>query len=400
MRSSIRAVCCVVPAGALCAFVFAAACTWGIYDGSYDGGPAEGRSPWYADGGQFGGSSDAAADGPRPYDDSGSDAGPLFPPLPSPRSAFATIEFNYRAYVFGGKDATGAPTRTVFAFEHQPQPEWENHCQGGGCRWVKLSDMPVARYGHAAASLMGMGVSGIFVIGGYDASGNPIPGIDRYDAMTDSWTSFGSLPTPRGEIAVAVDNPTYPTLIVAGGATQPGGSALTTVDSYNALSNTWNGANNVGQSIPPLSTARRGASGASAGGYAAVIGGAPSQSSIEHLFGSSRMWSSSGPPLSRGRGYAAAVTSSLVSSGNGGFVNNGAEVVLVLGGSDGATVLSEMEAYVPGAGIIGLPPMPTPRKWLGAAHVERIVIAIGGEDANGRVLDLMEVFNTQTGRWY
>lgn len=351
--------------------------------------------------------SDAAADAGGGAGDA-AEAGLAVARLPAPRSAFAIGQYNQRVLVFGGKDSTGAPTKTVFAYDPT------------GNAWTQLSDMPVARYAHgAAAPQAGTGNANvIFVVGGYDANGSAIAEVDRYDAMTDSWTTSAPLPRPRGELSMVLLGAT---VVAAGGATQIDGGALTTVDFYSltrgfgvadgGLSGQWQDADGGinGLRIPPLNTPRKGAASAPCATCTAVLsgqspgvyGGAPSLSSIETLTGSgSPTWISTGAALSHGRGYAAAVVAYGVRGGDGGLVTtSGGASILVIGGSDGSGVLGSVEAYVPGGAWSQLAPMPTPRRWLGAAAVGYFVLAIGGEDANGTVLDTVEVYNAQTNTW-
>src|SRR5262249_50518207 len=66
-------------------------------------------------------------------------------------------------------------------------------------RWERLSPIPTARSGIAAAVLQGR----IFVVGGERPTGT-FNQVEAYDPKSDRWTSHDRLPTPRHALGAAV----------------------------------------------------------------------------------------------------------------------------------------------------------------------------------------------------
>src|SRR5216117_1827143 len=176
----------------------------------------------------------------------------------------------------------------------------------------------------------------LYVIGGGN-SGGVLSDLQRYDPVTDAWTTLASMPTARaGAVAAAVDN----NLFVIGGrlsAAGPcnGGPYLATVEKYDIDTNTWS-----------------------------TVASLPSP-----------------------RSDLAAVT-------HGGKV-------FIFGGCTGTgTVTNEVDMYDPETDTwtTGLEPMPTPRASLGAGRSGQRVYANGGWDGASS-LSANEVYNIASNSW-
>jgi len=176
----------------------------------------------------------------------------------------------------------------------------------------------------------------LYVIGGGN-SGGVLSDLQRYDPVTDTWTTLASMPTARaGAVAAVVDN----NLFVIGGrlsAAGPcnGGPYLATVEKYDTDTDTWS-------TVAPLPSPR----------------------------------------------------SDLAAVAHGGKV-------FVFGGCTGtASVTSEVDMYNPETNTwtTGLAPMPTARASLVAGHSGQRVYAIGGWNG-GSAVNVNEVYNIAANSW-
>src|SRR5881396_590086 len=175
----------------------------------------------------------------------------------------------------------------------------------------------------------------LYVIGGGN-SGGVLSDLQRYDPVTDAWTTLASMPTARaGAVAAVVDN----NLFVIGGrlsAAGPcnGGPYLATVEKYDTDTDTWS-------TVAPLPSPR----------------------------------------------------SDLAAVAHGGKI-------FVFGGCTGtASVTSEVDMYNPETNTwTGLAPMPTPRASIVAGHSGQRVYAIGGWDGVS-ALNVNEVYNIAGNSW-
>lgn len=201
--------------------------------------------------------------------------------------------------------------------------------------WSSGADGPIpARFDAAQGDTTHAGF--LYVIGGA-SSGGVISDLDRYDPVTDTWTSLASMPTARaGAVAAAVDN----NIFVIGGrlsAAGPcnGGSSLATVEKYDVDANTWT------TGLAPMPNPRSDLAAVAHGGKIFVFGGC---------------------------------------SGTGIFTG-------------------EVDMYNPETDTwsTGLAPMPTARASLVAGHSGQRVYAIGGW--NGASLDVNEVYDIAGNSW-
>ena len=131
--------------------------------------------------------------------------------LPTPREHLAAAVLDSKLYTIGGRTADKGNLPVVEAYDPQSNS------------WERLSDMPTARGGITAGTLLGQ----IHVTGGEDLSGSPNCTFQQHEAFDpgdDSWTTLPLLPTPRhGLASVVVGDQWY----VIGGAEKP--NALTVI---------------------------------------------------------------------------------------------------------------------------------------------------------------------------
>ena len=162
----------------------------------------------------------------------------------------ATAGNDGKIYVFGGLDGSG-PVATAESYDPQTDT------------WTTLPSMRVARWNHRAV----LGANGkIYVIGGYN--GSYLPTVEEYDPVTRTWAMRapmlhrregpGLVSAMNGKIYAIGGRPTLDT---------SGGSALTSVEEYDPLTDTWSEAT-------PIRVAREFLGAAQAGnGKIYVIGG-------------------------------------------------------------------------------------------------------------------------------
>jgi hypothetical protein len=100
--------------------------------------------------------------------------------------------------------------------------------------WTTKVSMPTPRALFAVGVVNGV----LYAVGGYNNSaGNVIPlgTVEAYDPSTNSWTTKGSMPTPRYSLAVGVVNG----ILYAVGGIGGGNTLLGTVEAYDPSTNTW-----------------------------------------------------------------------------------------------------------------------------------------------------------------
>jgi N-acetylneuraminic acid mutarotase len=131
--------------------------------------------------------------------------------------------------------------------------------------WTKLARPPRSVEMPAAGVLDGK----FYLAGGWTPNGASNK-LDVYDPLKNTWATRASMPTARfdGAGAVAAGGLLSQRFYVMGGVSTPGSTfELTTVESYNPLSDTWS-------TGPRLRTPRRGLGAATAGGIIYALGGA------------------------------------------------------------------------------------------------------------------------------
>ena len=226
-------------------------------------------------------------------------------------------------------------------------------------QWTFEPSMPTPRWGlRAVAGLDGT----IYAIGGSDdpTGGHVLGALEAYDAPSRTWTCLSPMPTPRGDVAIAVSCTSgecsdsdedietngqrhrhghgHARIFVFGGSN---GVPLDTVEVYDPRTNSW-------RTAAPLPTART--------GPAAVTG-----------------------------------------TDNRIYVIGGS-----LGGFDNERVTATVEAYNPSSNSWAtVAPLPRPRSHLSAAlGFDGRIYAIGGRDpARGYFLDDVTVYDPEENNW-
>jgi hypothetical protein len=308
---------------------------------------------------------------------SGSDGGSGFAPLPEALTEAACAGgSDGKIYVFGGMNASHAPTQTVYVYDPSSN------------QWATKTPMSFRVYG------AGLGIGTIpgvfFVVGGFDQSGSAASANERFDAFSGQdgiWTQEPPMPTPLGGSAVQGIG----MFIVAGGATSLNSQPVNTVESFQG-DGQWSSA------VPPtLGTARKWLAAAQGpGGSMLAIGGIdgsgqPSQI-VERFDGMG--WSTLPVVMPTARAKLAATTGPN-------------SLVYAVGGFNGTRVLDTTETYQPATNQwLPGPPMPTPREGLCIAFVmgfgQGRLYAIGGDDGASPMLNPMstvEAFDMGSNTW-
>lgn len=153
-------------------------------------------------------------------------------PMPTSRYDFTATAIGNYIYAIGGVDNFGF-LRTVEKYNTESN------------LWVTVAPMI-----HPRSNFVSVTVNNkIFVIGGVNSPGsgtNYLNSTEEYDPGSNVWIVKSNMPTPRSRMAAIVINSA---IYVIGGIGRPGGfspEALTTVEKYNVLTNTWT----IVQSIP------------------------------------------------------------------------------------------------------------------------------------------------------
>lgn len=176
---------------------------------------------------------------------------------PDASSEGAGVAHGGLLYSIGGRILFGTPRPDIWAYD--PTTDTWN---------AALTPMSTGRTGLAVA-VVG---NSIYAIGGRTATGGPCSGfgfaelasVERYDIITDTWTTVASLPSARSDLAAA----TVGGKIYVFGGCRGSGTILADVDVYNPVTDTWSAA------PTDMPTARAGMYAvARKGGTVYVIGG-------------------------------------------------------------------------------------------------------------------------------
>jgi len=197
--------------------------------------------------------------------------------------------------------------------------------------WSPVSPLPVALCCGAATT----GRDGrIYVIGGF-ANGNvQLSNAEAYDPETDTWTSLAPLPAPRAGKLAAVTAPDGRIYAIGG---VNGVSTVATMDAYDPCTDTWTP---VGSMATPRrfldAVLGRGGIIYALGGTVGSVGfpGTQELTTVEAYDPSADTWTAVAP-LSTPRGALAAAV------GRAG-------TIFAIGGFDGSSALSSIEAFTPG----------------------------------------------------
>jgi hypothetical protein len=128
--------------------------------------------------------------------------------------------------------------------------------------WTPRQSMATPRSGLATAVVNDR----IYAIGGHTSGGSPVASMESYDPSSNTWSARAPMSSARANMAAAVINGT---IYAAGGDAAAGGdpaAPLTTVEAYDAVTNTWT-------TKAPMAIARRFPAAAAVNGTLYVIGG-------------------------------------------------------------------------------------------------------------------------------
>jgi len=146
--------------------------------------------------------------------------------MPTARNSFSSSTANSKIYVFGGQ--THAVTTSISSVEeYDPQTDtWDS---------IKTA-MPDSRVASSASVIGGK----IYVIGGWNYVGpniTPYRNVWVYDPLTDAWddSTRMDMPTPRAYLSTSV----FDGKIYAFGGGNATTTALSTVEAYDPVTNTW-----------------------------------------------------------------------------------------------------------------------------------------------------------------
>ncbi len=156
--------------------------------------------------------------------------------------------------------------------------------------WTTLATMPTARAGAAAPVVD----NGIFVIGGRLSAPGPCGGgpylatVEKYDVDTDTWSAVAPLPSPRSDLAAVAHGGK---VFVFGGCA---GTVTDEVDMYDPQTNTWT------TRLAPMPTARASLAAGRSGDRAYLIGGwdgiSPSALNVNEVYDiAGNSWSANTP---------------------------------------------------------------------------------------------------------
>ena len=218
----------------------------------------------------------------------------------------------------------------------------------------------------------------LYVIGGGN-SGGVLRDLQRYDPVTDSWTTLASMPTARaGAVAAVVDN----NIFVIGGRSSAagpcnGGPYLATVEKYDVDTNTWS-------AVASLPSPRSDLAAVTHGGKVFVFGGCTGTGTVTNEVDmydpETDTWTTGLAPMPTPRASFAA--------GHSG------QRVYAIGGSDGASSLNANEVYnIASNSWSTTTPMQTARLEAGTrSHGGRVYVVGGANPAPGSSTDANEVF--------
>ena len=221
----------------------------------------------------------------------------------------------------------------------------------------------------------------LYVIGG-DNSAGVLSDLQRYDPVTDTWTTLTSMPTARaGAAAAVIDDGIF----VIGGRQSTsgpcsGGPYLGTVEKYDVDTNTWS-------TVAPLPNPRSDLAAVAHGGKIFVFGGCTGTASAPSVTNEADMYDPQTNTWTTGLASMPTPRASLVAGHSG-------DKVYAIGGTDGVSASSVNEVYdIPNNSWSTNTPMPTARQEAGVnSHGGRVYVVGGAQPAFGSSTGANEVF--------
>ena len=269
--------------------------------------------------------------------------------MPTPRSEIAATNIGDDIYVIGGFDKSGDPSGAVDVYNVKNNS------------WKSIAPVPQGVHHTAAVSYDGK----IYLVGGF-ISREWIPSNQLliYDPIKDQWTEGKSMPTPRGALNALFVNGT---LYAIGGHT--GDRTLNINEAYDPITNKW-----ISKASMP--TARNHAASAAVDNKIYVVGGrthgitARVNVNVNEMYDThTDKWTAVEPMASNRSGIAA------TSINNSFFVFGGEDLIKSYGNNE--------EYDTQDGRWISQEPMPTPRHGLAAVSVDDRIFVIGGGPKSG-----------------
>jgi N-acetylneuraminic acid mutarotase len=279
--------------------------------------------------------------------------------MPTPRAEITATNIGDDIYVIGGFDESGDTSDVVEIYNVKNNS------------WISIAPMPQAVHHAAAASYDGK----IYVVGGFiSREWIPSDQLFIYDPIKDQWTEGNTMPTPRGALNALFVNGT---LYAIGG--HAGDRTFNTNEAYDPVTNTW-----ISKTSMP--TGRNHAASAAVDNKIYVVGGrtvgisARVNVNVNEMYDTQTgKWTELEPMPSNRSGIAAAA------------INNS---LFVFGGEDLIKTYGDIEEYGTQDGKwISQKPMPTSRHGLAAVSVDDRIFVIGGGPKPGlSVSDVNEIY--------
>ncbi len=239
---------------------------------------------------------------------------------------------------------------------------------GVGEFWTRMAYLPTPRMNLAAAAVNGT----LYALGGWNSPGT-LATVEAYDPATNTWTARTPMPAPRSDFGVGVVNGV---VYAVGGVS---GGTVGTVEAYDPSTDTWT-------AKAPLPTPRYDLAVAVVGGILYAMGGfheAPvcdpaylgspcyeALATVEAYDPATDTWTTKAPMPTPRLMFGAATV-------------NG--IIYAVGGQEPGvnSWLATVEAYDPAADSwTTKAPMPTPRFGHGVGVIDGILYAAGGEVPN------------------
>ena len=280
--------------------------------------------------------------------------------MPEPRQEASPVALGNMIYLIGGYGADGIASTVVQVYEVD------------GKKWRQAAPMAEGLHHIGVAALDGK----IYVVGGFTKSfrdRGPVDSVWQYDPASDRWERRAPLPTPRGDLTVAVlDGRIY---ALGGERFSAAGSKekyepLADVAVYDPKADKW-------EVLPPMRQKRDHLVAAAIGGRIYAVSGRErpiyTLQTVEEYDPQTRTWRERAPmPTGRSGGTAAVVGNRLYVFGGEGNEDNS------LG------TFNQVEVYDPARDSwTQLAPMPLPRHAFGAVVVGKRIYLPGGSIVQG-----------------
>src|SRR5919109_2036491 len=287
-------------------------------------------------------------------------------PMSTPRTEVAATFLADNIYVIGGFDESGQVTDIVEVYNINNNS------------WAKVAPLPEPLHHTSAASFNGK----LYVVGGYTAPWSPSNKLFIYDPAQNKWQEGKPMPTARGALNVNFVNGIL--YAIGGSSNRP----LNLNEAYDPSGDTW-----TSKALMP--TARHHAGSSIVDGNIFVIGGRISGSleniSVNEAYDPEQdKWITNLEVMpSKRSGIAAATISSSVNSSSN---------IYVFGGEEPSKTFNNNEKYDAKTNKwTSEPPMPTARHGLGAVYIEddKIYVIGGGPQPGLSVSSANEIFHVR-----